>query len=59
LNSRNELYREQNMKDKPPTRAEALKLIAKHPNLLKRPLLVAGDRIGFGFDERTWKELID
>ena len=50
LNSRNELYRERNMKEFPPTRAEALELMSQHPNLIKRPILVDGKRIVLGSD---------
>jgi arsenate reductase-like glutaredoxin family protein len=48
LNSRNELYRERNMKQAPPGRAEALALMSQHPNLIKRPILVDGDSIVLG-----------
>jgi arsenate reductase-like glutaredoxin family protein len=48
LNTRNELYRERGMKDNPPSRAEALKLMSEHPNLIKRPILVEGDSIKLG-----------
>ena len=48
LNSRNELYRERNMKQSPPSRAEALQLMSQHPNLIKRPILVDGARIVLG-----------
>ena len=40
LNTRNEIYRERGMKDSPPSRAEALKLMSQHPNLIRRPLLI-------------------
>jgi arsenate reductase-like glutaredoxin family protein len=50
LNTRNELYRERNMKENPPSRAEALKLMSENPNLIKRPILVKGNRIVLGFD---------
>jgi arsenate reductase-like glutaredoxin family protein len=50
LNSRNELYRERNMKQSPPSRTEALKLMSLHPNLIKRPILVDGARIVLGSD---------
>ena len=50
LNSRNELYRERNMKEHPPARAEALKLMSENPNLIKRPILVDGKRITLGSD---------
>lgn len=58
LNTRNELYRDRKMKADPPTRAEALRLIAGHPNLLRRPILVRGQTIVYGFDEPAWKELL-
>ena len=50
LNSRNELYRERQMKQHPPSRDEALRLMSEHPNLIKRPILVAGQRVGLGYD---------
>lgn len=50
LNTRNELYREKNMKQSPPTRAEAVALMAKHPNLIKRPILVKGKKLLLGFN---------
>ena len=50
LNSRNELYRERNMKESPPPREEALRLMSANPNLVKRPILVEGNRIGLGYD---------
>ena len=50
LNTRNDLYREMNMKDAPPSRAEAIALMAKHPNLIKRPILVKGRNIVLGFN---------
>jgi arsenate reductase len=50
LNSRNELYRERKMKENPPSREEALRLMAAHPNLIKRPILVRGGRIGLGYE---------
>jgi arsenate reductase-like glutaredoxin family protein len=58
LNSRNELYRERNMKENPPPRAEALQLMAANPNLVKRPLLVKGSRIVLGFDAGEMEKLL-
>ena len=58
LNTRNELYRERGMKKDPPARAAALKLMAEHPNLIRRPVLVVGGRILLGFDEKVWKETL-
>lgn len=57
LNTRNELYRERNMKEHPPSRAEALRMMAAEPNLIRRPVVIAGNRIVLGFDEEALKKL--
>jgi arsenate reductase-like glutaredoxin family protein len=57
LNSRNELYRERRMKDHPPSRGEAIALMAQNPNLIRRPLLISGAQILFGFDQDEWKKI--
>ena len=49
LNSRNVLYRERDMKRDPPNREQALRLMSENPNLIKRPVTVAGKRIIVGF----------
>ena len=51
LNSRNPLYLRKNMKNKPPSRAQAIRMMAKDPNLIRRPVIVAGGRVVIGFDE--------
>ena len=58
LNPRNELFRKRKMKENPPSRAEAIKLMAKEPNLIRRPLLVRGSHIIFGFDEEAYRNLM-
>jgi arsenate reductase-like glutaredoxin family protein len=58
LKSRNELYRERGMKDHPPSRAEALKLMSENPNLIKRPITVKGSQIVLGFDEPALSRLL-
>jgi arsenate reductase-like glutaredoxin family protein len=57
LNTRNDLYRERNMAQKPPARPEAIKLMSKTPNLILRPLLVRGSQIVIGFDEAAYRIL--
>jgi len=57
LNTRNELYRERKMAEKPPTRAEAIKRMSNSPNLIRRPLLVRGSQIIIGFDEAAYRIL--
>jgi Spx/MgsR family transcriptional regulator len=58
LNSRNELYRARNMKQKPPSKEEAIKLILKEQNLLKRPVLVKGKKKLLGFNESEVAKLL-
>lgn len=58
LNAKNELYRERGMKENPPPRAEALRLMAEHPNLVRRPLVVDKGRIVFGYDEEALAKIV-
>jgi len=58
LNSRNELYRERNMKEHPPSRAEAIKLMAKQPNLIRRPIVIRDAQMILGFDEEAYRKLL-
>ena len=57
LNPRNEVYRKENMKEEPPTRKQAIRLMAKEPNLIRRPVVVAGGRVVVGFDEDGFARL--
>ncbi len=50
LNPKNELYREMKMKEKPPSRKESIRLMAKNPNLIRRPIFRRGNEWVFGFD---------
>ena len=58
LNSRTPLYRERNMKQKPPSKDEAIKLMLKDPNLLKRPVIIKGKKKLTGFNEDEIRELL-
>jgi arsenate reductase-like glutaredoxin family protein len=58
MNPRNDLYRARNMKEKPPSRAEAIKLMAKEPNLIRRPIFRRGDKWVFGFDPVTVEAIL-
>jgi arsenate reductase-like glutaredoxin family protein len=58
LNTRNELYRMRKMKEHPPTRAEAIKLMAKEPNLIRRPIVLQGSQMILGFDEEAYRMLL-
>jgi arsenate reductase-like glutaredoxin family protein len=58
LNSRNELYRQMNMAEKTPSRQEAIRLMAKNPNLIKRPISVRGKEMVLGFDVTAYMKLV-
>ena len=58
LNTRNELYREKKMRQSPPSRTEAIALMTKHPNLIKRPILVKGKQILLGFDADAMRKAL-
>ncbi|HXN25790.1 MAG TPA: ArsC/Spx/MgsR family protein [Candidatus Acidoferrales bacterium] len=51
LNTRNELFRQKNMKNTPPSRADAIRMMVSEPNLIRRPVIVARGRIVLGFDQ--------
>jgi arsenate reductase (glutaredoxin) len=57
LNPRNELYRRKKMKTNPPPRKEAIRMMAKEPNLIRRPVVLCGGRVVLGFDENGLKRL--
>jgi Spx/MgsR family transcriptional regulator len=58
LNTRNELYRSRNMKEHPPSRSEAITLMAANPNLIRRPVVISGKKIVLGYDEEAYKDLL-
>ena len=58
LNSRTPLYRAKNMKQKPPSKDEAIRLMLKDANLLKRPVFIKGKKKLTGFNETQVKELL-
>jgi arsenate reductase-like glutaredoxin family protein len=59
LNPRNKLFRERGFKENPPDRAEAIRLMAEHPNLIRRPILFLfrPDRVLFGFAPEVYELL--
>jgi len=58
LNPRNELYRARNMKEHPPSRTEAIQLMAKESNLIRRPIVIRDSQMVLGFDEEAFKKLL-
>jgi Spx/MgsR family transcriptional regulator len=57
LNTHSEAYREKNLSENPPTRREAIRMMAKEPRLIRRPVIVAGGRVVLGFDEKGMAHL--
>jgi arsenate reductase (glutaredoxin) len=57
LNTRNELYRTRKMGQNPPSRDEALKLMAAEPNLIRRPVVLRGADMVLGYDEEALKRI--
>ena len=45
------------MKDHPPSRAEAIRLMARQPNLIRRPVVIQGGEIILGYDEDAFRKL--
>lgn len=58
LNTRTSMYREQNMKANPPTKAQAIKFMAQDPNLIKRPITLKGRAKVIGFDADKLRALV-
>jgi len=59
LNTRNELYRKHKMGKNPPSRSEAIRMMAREPNLIRRPVAISGRSMVVGFDEPALKSLAD
>jgi arsenate reductase (glutaredoxin) len=58
LNSKSPAFKAMGLKNKELTAAAALALMAKEPNLIKRPLTVAGSEIVAGFDRERLRALL-
>ena len=60
FNTSGESYRNGSFKERLPalSQAEALSALAQDGKLIKRPLLVDGERVLVGFDEKKWSEAL-
>ena len=58
LNPRNELYRRRKMAETPPSKAEAVRLMSRDPNLIKRPVVVRDDQVVLGLDKAAYRKLL-
>lgn len=50
LNPKSPAYKEMDLRDKKISASEAIKLMTRDPNLIKRPLVIAGKTVVAGFD---------
>lgn len=55
LNSRSKPYREHKMSQNLPTKAEAIDIMLQDPNLIKRPIIIRGETVVFGFNEDEYQ----
>ena len=58
LNPKSPAFKSMGLKDRKLTVPEALELMAKEPNLIKRPLVAAGGEIVAGFDRERLRALL-
>jgi arsenate reductase-like glutaredoxin family protein len=58
LNTRSASYRQQGFKKQPPTKTQAIALMAQDPNLIKRPISVKGNMKVLGFDQARLRALV-
>ena len=58
FNTRSASYRAQGFKRQPPSKAQAIKLMAGDPNLIKRPIAVKGSMRVLGFDAAKLRALV-
>jgi arsenate reductase-like glutaredoxin family protein len=57
LNPRHAIAKEKGWVANPPPPAEFAKAVAKEPNLLRRPILMAGSKVIVGFDRAAYAKL--
>jgi arsenate reductase-like glutaredoxin family protein len=58
LNSRHAVAKERGWKEKPPSRAEFIRAALADANVLRRPIVVHGDRAVVGNDTAAVRELL-
>ena len=57
VNKRHEIAKTKGWADKPPDAETFVKAVAKEPNLLRRPIYLAGKKIIIGFDKAAYAKL--
>ncbi|MBV8054107.1 MAG: hypothetical protein JOZ29_13740 [Deltaproteobacteria bacterium] len=59
INPKSPAFKKMDLKGKTMTPEQALKLMAQEPNLIKRPLTIAGRKIIAGFDRDQLRKTFD
>jgi arsenate reductase-like glutaredoxin family protein len=59
INPKSPAFKTLNLQGKTLTMAQALKLMAQEPNLIKRPLTIAGRKVMAGFDREQLRKTFD
>jgi arsenate reductase-like glutaredoxin family protein len=52
------MYRELDMKNHPPPRDEAIRLMSENPNLIRRPILIDRKLMILGFNEPEYEQAV-
>lgn len=55
LSKRSPVFKERPV---PSSKKEAIKLMVEQPNLIKRPILIKGSTVLFGFDKEEYRKLL-
>jgi arsenate reductase len=58
LNQRSTTYKENHLGKRRTTKNEAIRLMLKDPNLIKRPLIIKDNKAYQGFDEKTLMDFV-
>lgn len=58
INTRSPAYKEMNLGARKLTKSQAIDLMMKEPNLIRRPLLLKGKKAVFGFKPDQYDDLI-
>jgi arsenate reductase-like glutaredoxin family protein len=58
LNTRSASYRQHGFKTQPPTRAEAIALMAQDSNLIRRPIIIVEGVTVLGYDQARLRTLM-
>jgi arsenate reductase-like glutaredoxin family protein len=57
INKRHEIAKQKGWADNPPDADTFVKAVAKEPNLLRRPIFIAGKKFIVGFDKAAYAKL--